>query len=297
MNYTLSQLAVFDKVVETKSITKAANNLFMTQPAVSIQLRNFQKNFNTPLYESRGRGITITEFGQNIAQACKKILNETNELNRLSFAYDKILKGKLKIASASTGKYVIPYFLSNFLAQHSSIELHLDVSNKSAVLESLERNEFDFAVISVIPENSSLNEELLIENKLFLTGKSSTNFAHKPQIFREEGSATRSAMEQFFKNRESQNKKIILQSNEAVKQAVLSDLGISILPLIGIKNELINGQIHIIPQRGLPYITNWRLVWLKNKILSPVAKEFLTFIRNNKAQIIKDNFSWYTSYT
>jgi DNA-binding transcriptional LysR family regulator len=296
MNYTLSQLAVFDKVVEAKSITTAANNLHMTQPAVSIQLRNFQKNFNTPLYESRGRGIRITDFGQNIARVCKKILDETNELNRLSFAYDKILKGKLKIASASTGKYLIPYFLSDFLAHHSNIELHLEVSNKSAVLEALEKNEFDFAVISVIPENSSLNEELLIENKLFLTGKSPINFEQKPQIFREKGSATRSAMEQFFKNRESQNKKIILQSNEAVKQAVLSDLGISILPLIGIKNELISGQINIIPQKGLPYITNWRLVWLRNKILSPVAKEFLEFIRKNKAQIIKDNFSWYMNY-
>lgn len=296
MNYTLNQLTVFEKVVEVKSITKAAELLFMTQPAVSIQLKNFQKNFNTPLYESKGRGIHITEFGQNIARVCKIILRETNELERLSFAYDNILRGKLKIASASTGKYVIPFFLSNFLSLHKNIELNLEVSNKSTVLDSLEKNEFDFAVISVLPKNKTLNQELLIENKLYLTGKTHQNYNNKPLIFRENGSATRAAMEEYYQHPDNIEQKIVLQSNEAVKQAVMADLGISVLPLIGIKNELINDQIQIIQQKGLPIVTNWRLVWLKDKILSPVALEFLNFIRKNKSEIIKNNFDWYENF-
>lgn len=296
MKYTLNQLHVFQKVFETKSITKAADQLFMTQPAVSIQLKNFQQQFKTPLYEYQGRGIVITEFGKQIAKIVGSCMNNLNELEILSSAYDNILKGKLKIASASTGKYVIPFFLSDFLKQHKGIDLALNVTNKSMVVESLLNNKIDFAIISTLPDNIEINEELLIENKLYLVGLSKQNFISKPLIFRENGSATRLVMEGYFNKFKKGVKKIELESNEAVKQAVLANIGISILPIIGLKNEIKSQQLEIIPQKNLPITTQWRIVWRKDKNLSPVAKAFLNYIKLNKEMIIQKYFKWYDAY-
>ena len=296
MKYTLNQLHVFQKVFETKSITKAADQLFMTQPAVSIQLKNFQQHFKTPLYEYQGRGIVITEFGKQIANIVGSCMNNLNELEILSSAYENILKGKLKIASASTGKYVIPYFLSDFLKQHKGIDLSLNVTNKSMVVESLLNNKIDFAIISTLPENIEINEELLIKNKLYLVGSSKQNFISRPLIFRENGSATRLVMEGYFNKFKKGVKKIELESNEAVKQAVLANIGISILPIIGLKNEIQNQQLEIIPQKNLPIITQWRIVWRKDKNLSPVAKAFLNYIKLNKEVIVQKYFKWYDAF-
>jgi len=296
MKYTLNQLHVFHKVFETKSITKASEQLFMTQPAVSIQLKNFQQQFNTPLYEHQGRGIVITEFGRQIAKTVASFMNNIEELEVLSAAYENLLKGKLKIAAASTGKYVIPYFLTDFLNAHPGIDLALNVTNKSLVVDSLVNNEVDFAVISTLPDKLEVNEELLIENKLFLVGASNKDFITKPLIYREQGSATRTEMEAYFKNFKKSIKKIELESNEAVKQAVLADIGISILPLIGLKNELNDHQLQIIPQKKLPITTQWRIVWRKDKNLSPVAKAFLNSIQSNKGAIIEKYFNWYDAY-
>ena len=296
MKYTLNQLNVFNKVFETKSITKAADQLFMTQPAVSIQLKNFQQHFNTPLYEYQGRGIRITEFGSQIAKITTAFITNINELETLSSAYDKILKGKLKIASASTGKYVIPFFITDFLKEYQKVDLELNVTNKRLVLESLTNNEIDFAIISVLPKEVEVYEEILIENKLYLVAASKKDFNSKPLIFREYGSATRIAMENYFKNFKKEIKKIQLVSNEAVKQAVLADIGISILPLIGLKNEILNKQLEIIPQKNLPIITQWRLVWRKDKKLSPTAKAFLNHIRINKEAIVHKHFKWYNTF-
>lgn len=296
MKYTLNQLHVFQKVFETKSITKAADQLFMTQPAVSIQLKNFQQQFKTPLYEYQGRGIVITEFGKQIAKIVGSCMNNLNELEILSSAYDNILKGKLKIASASTGKYVIPFFLSDFLKQHKGIDLVLNVTNKSMVVESLLNNKIDFAIISTLPDNIEINEELLIENKLYLVGLSKQNFISKPLIFRENGSATRLVMEGYFNKFKKGVKKIELESNEAVKQAVLANIGISILPIIGLKNEIKSQQLEIIPQKNLPITTQWRIVWRKDKNLSPVAKAFLNYIKLNKEMIVQKYFKWYDAY-
>ena len=296
MKYTLNQLHVFQKVFETKSITKAADQLFMTQPAVSIQLKNFQQQFKTPLYEYQGRGIVITEFGKQIAKIVGSCMNNLNELEILSSAYDNILKGKLKIASASTGKYVIPFFLSDFLKQHKGIDLALNVTNKSMVVESLLNNKIDFAIISTLPDNIEINEELLIENKLYLVGLSKQNFISKPLIFRENGSATRLVMEGYFNKFKKGVKKIELESNEAVKQAVLANIGISILPIIGLKNEIKSQQLEIIPQKNLPITTQWRIVWRIDKNLSPVAKAFLNYIKLNKEMIVQKYFKWYDAY-
>jgi DNA-binding transcriptional LysR family regulator len=297
MNYTINQLIIFLKVVETRSITKASEELFMTQPAVSIQLKNFQNQFKVPLTELSGRNIQITDFGHEIAEIASTVIEELETLKFRTKEYEGKVTGRLKISAASTAKYVIPYFLSDFLEKYSGIDLLLDVTNKTKVLEHLKDNTIDFAIVSVLPHEVAVNEELLLENQLFLVGTNENAALKKPLIYREEGSATRMEMERYFKDQMTKKRKQIeLTSNEAVKQAVLAGLGHSILPLIGIKNELLNGSLKIINKKGLPLKTDWRIIWLKNKKLSPVAKAYLEFIKRDKERILKSHFSWYQKY-
>ncbi|MCF7567403.1 LysR substrate-binding domain-containing protein [Sabulilitoribacter arenilitoris] len=307
MKYTLHQLEIFYKVSELQSVTKASEALFLTQPAVSIQLKNFQDQFQVPLFEVVGRKIYITEFGKEIAQAAEKILNEVNAINYKDLTFQGELAGKLKIAIVSTAKYVMPYFLTDFINQHKGVELSMDVTNKAEVVRSLENNEVDFAMVSTIPKHLKINRIQLMDNKLYLvggkqhklTGKGLTKkeFEKLPLIFREQGSATRNKMEYFIaSNKISIYKKMELKSNEALKQAILADLGYSIMPLIGIKNELKNGDLQIIPVKNLPMTTNWNLIWLKSKNLSSIAKSFIDAINTNKDEIMKTRFNWFDEY-
>jgi len=138
MNYSLHQLAIFLKIVQTKSITKTAEAMHLTQPAVSIQLKNFQSQFKIPLIEIINKKIYITDFGRDIAESAQNIMNEVSAIDNRLMKYVGSLTGTLRISSVSTGKYVIPYFLADFLKENQNVDLHLDVSNKATVLESLE---------------------------------------------------------------------------------------------------------------------------------------------------------------
>lgn len=307
MNYTLNQLQIFLKIVQTQSVTKAAEELHLTQPAVSIQLKNFQDQFEISLTEVVGRKIYITDFGREIAEAAENIINQVYAINYKTSTYKGQISGRLKISVVSTGKYVMPYFLSNFMNANSSVELMMDVTNKSKVIESLENNEVDFALVSVLPQSMNIEQLDLLQNKLYLVGNTQKKFkkgvkikdAFKelPLIFREKGSATRQTMEHFLtKNDISELKKMELTSNEAVKQALLAGLGYSIMPLIGIRNELHNKELQIIPVKGLPIKTTWRLIWLKGKKHAPVSLAFLNYLKKEKLNIVHDKFSWYEQY-
>lgn len=303
MNYTLHQLLIFIKIVETKSITKASEALHLTQPAVSIQLKKFQDQFDIPLTEVIGRQLYVTDFGKEIAITAEKIVHQIQEINYKTLAYKGQLSGRLKISVVSTGKYVIPYFIADFLKENKAVELELDVTNKAKVIESLQSNEVDFALVSLLPDNLEIDKIDLMENKLYLVGNEEFNFSTEkndksilqdiPIIYREKGSGTRQVMERFLEHNKLQlTKKMELTSNEAVKQALIAGLGCSIMPLIGIKNELNNGDLHIIPIKGLPLKSIWQLIWMKQKNLSPVAKAFTNYLTNHKNQIIQEKFSW-----
>ena len=307
MNFTLHQLQVFSKVVEMQSITKASVALHLTQPAVSIQLKNFQDQFPIPLTEVVGRKLYITDFGQEIAQASKKILEELETINYKTHAFQGELAGRLRFSIVSTGKYVMPYFLSDFITNHPGVELTMDVTNKARVLETLESNSTDFALVSVLPDTLKINRVELMENRLFYVVSSSFILPNDcsergliesvPLIFREAGSATRMAMEFYISSYGYRvNQKLELTSNEAVKQAVIAGLGASIMPLIGIKNAVANGDVKIIPLSGLPIKTNWNLIWLAAKNLSPVATAYLSYIEKNKDKIMSQHFKWYSAF-
>ena len=308
MNFTLHQLKVFMIVVENESVTKASEELHMTQPAVSIQLKNLQAQFDIALTEVVGRKLYITDFGKELYRIANRILKEVASISYQTQNFKGMLSGRLKISVASTGKYVMPYYLKDFLQANPNIDLLMDVTNKTKVIKSLEHNEVDFSLVSVLPDTLDIEQEILLPNKLYLTSaanseieilkkSSKTVFDNLPLIYREEGSGTRVTMQRYFQKANIvPNVKLELTSSEAVKQAVMAGLGFSIQSILSIKNELKLKEIKIIRVKGLPLVENWRLIWLKQKKMSEVAKAFLIYIKQNKESVYKNNFAWIEDY-
>jgi DNA-binding transcriptional LysR family regulator len=308
MNYSLHQLHVFQKVVENKSITKASEQLNMTQPAVSIQLKNLQQQFEIPLTEVIGRQLYITDFGMDIYNIACRILEDVERIDARRKAFKGLLQGRLRIASVSTGKYVLPYYLNDFLDAHPGVTLDLDVTNKQEVIDALQNNQVDFAFLTVPPDQMQLESKILMPNYLLLTGPVDHPFAQQkrlsqkwwnelPLIYREPGSGTRFQMQNYFDDK--QVHPVIrsqLKSNEAVKQALLAGLGFSIISLVSLKNELTLKQLKIINVPDLPLKSNWQLVWRKQKMLTPVAEAFLDFLEDEHERIYNEHFSWQEEY-
>lgn len=302
MSYTLHQLRIFTKVCEFQSITKASEALFLTQPAISIQLKKLQDEFEIPLTEVIGRQLYVTDFGKEIRKLAQEILEKAERIETAADQYKGILTGNIKIASASTGKYVIPYFLTGFMRKYPGVSISIDVTNKTKVVENLQENSIDFAMISVLPDNLVLEHLPLINNELHLVA--ATNYPGLPQkmttkkleahtlIFREDGSATRAAMKNFLSKNQVQVKRSMqLVSNEAVKQAVRAGLGLSIMPIIGVRSELSLKNMKIIPMRGLPIRSQWKLAHSSGKRLSPASQALIQYIADHKEEISQAHFS------
>ncbi|MEN9828073.1 MAG: HTH-type transcriptional activator CmpR [Bacteroidota bacterium] len=301
MQYTFHQLKIFTRIAQLGSITKAAEELHLSQPALSIQLRNFQHQFDIPLTEIVGKKLYLTNFGQEILAYAERILDQAGAMDDVVQSYKGQLTGKLKIAVVSTGKYVMPYLLTDFLNAHPAITLELDVTNKEKVIESLEHNSIDFALVSLVPGHLKTESIPIVKNTMHLIGAyeskksqielSINELQQLPWIFREQGSGTRQMMERFLSQRHITVQKMLeLTSNEAVKQAIMANLGYSIMPLIGIRNELMSKQLMIMPVKGLPIHTTWHIIWLKGKKHSPVVKALLEYIKDNKKKILQEHF-------
>jgi DNA-binding transcriptional LysR family regulator len=208
----------------------------------------------------------------------------------------------------STGKYIIPYLLADFMKEHPGVELVLDVSNRANVTLNLERNETDFSLVSVLPDRLNLEEIPCMKNQLFLVGKEQLSIPKKGPwhkeleeitwVKRETGSATRKALDEYLSSHEIQVRRHIeLTSNEAVKQALIAGLGYSIMPLIGIRNELQLGQLTISTLPDLPLESMWRVVWPKGKKHSGAAAAFKAYLEQNMPQIIEKNFGYIDGLT
>jgi DNA-binding transcriptional LysR family regulator len=228
-------------------------------------------------------------------------LDQAGAMDDVVQSYKGQLTGKLKIAVVSTGKYVMPYLLTDFLNAHPAITLELDVTNKEKVIESLEHNSIDFALVSLVPGHLKTESIPIVKNTMHLIGAYQSKKSQKelsinelqqlPWIFREQGSGTRQMMERFLSQRHITVQKMLeLTSNEAVKQAIMANLGYSIMPLIGIRNELMSKQLMIMPVKGLPIHTTWHIIWLKGKKHSPVVKALLEYIKDNKKKILQEHF-------
>ena len=302
MNITLHQLKAFQAIAKFQSITKAAEAMSMTQPAVSIQLKNLQEQFEVPLTEIIGKRIHITEFGQELVDTADRIFGELGQIEEKMLELKGLLGGKIRISAVSTGKYIIPYLMADFMKIHPHVEISLEVSNRYKVLTHLQENSTDLALVSIWPEELDLESIQLAENKWYLAcspeKKASYTAAIKegkwemvPFVLREKGSGTRTTMENFFQERDIQvGSKLELSTNEAVKQAVMAGLGASLLSNFSMAQELKEGRIALLELPGLPIKADWNLIWLKQKKHSPAVKAFIRWLSENRKKVLSTHF-------
>ncbi len=303
MNISLNQLRVLQAVAKHKSYTKAAKELEMTQPAISIQIKNLQDQFEVPLIETLGKKIHITEFGNELVETAEKIFSEMDLIEQRMLELKGLLAGKIRISAVSTGKYVIPYLVSDFMKINPHVEINLEVSNRNQVLAHLEENTTDLALVSLVPDDLDLQSITLAENRLYLATSPQNAEEYQryldkkelskiPFILREKGSATRLLMENFFQKKGiTPTSKMELATNEAVKQAVMAGLGASILSEFSMTQEVKDGRISLLNYSGMPITADWKLIWMKQKKHPPAVKAFIRWFEDNKEEVIKNHFN------
>jgi len=297
MKYTIHQLEIFLKVAEKLSITKASKALHLTQPAVSVQLKKFQRQFPYPLIEIIGKKLYVTDYGHQIVENSQQVVDSLKALNSRFQQCDGELTGVLRISVISTAKCIIPYFVCDFMKNNPKIKLVVNATNREGVVESLENNAVDLSLVSKLPNQLKLESTRLMENQLFLVGSkgmqlpeavhSTSIFERLSLIYREAGSGTRTRMERFMNtNNLSITDKIVFTGNESVKQAIIAGLGCSIMPLISVLPELKTGELQIIPVKGLPIRSHWSFVWRQDKKHTMVTKVFLEYLEKEKHKIV-----------
>jgi DNA-binding transcriptional LysR family regulator len=302
--YTLHQLTVFLKVAEFKSMTRAAEAMQLTQPAVSLLMKQLQEEVGAPLVDVVQKRVYLTSFGVDFQATAHRILEEARGFAERTSERKGLLAGSLRMGVVSTGKYIAPYLLAEFLRLHPGLELELDVTNRAKVLEDVAGNRVDLALISVLPEKMALESLPLMENELVCVAQRPLAaplpadgvyplgvLEDLPVLFREEGSATRTAMERLLSAHQIEpKKKLVLSTNEAVKQAVMAGLGVSIVPLIGMRGALREEKAVVVPIRGLPLRSTWHIVWPSGKVLSPAAQAFVQALRTDGPRWIAQHF-------
>jgi DNA-binding transcriptional LysR family regulator len=302
MNITLHQLKAFQAIAKFQSITKAAEAMSMTQPAVSIQLKNLQEQFEVPLTEIIGKRIHITEFGQELVETADRIFGELGQIEEKMLELKGLLGGKIRISAVSTGKYIIPYLMADFMKIHPHVEISLEVSNRYKVMAHLQENSTDLALVSLWPDELDLESIQLADNKWFLACSTENkkayaahiqagNWKKVPFLLREKGSGTRTMMERFFQDRDIQvESNLELATNEAIKQAVMAGLGASLLSNFSMAQEIKEGRIALLELPGLPLKSDWNLIWLKQKKHSPAVKAFIRWLSENRKEVFSKHF-------
>lgn len=286
MQFTLHQLRVFVAVAESGSVTRAAEALHLTQPAASVQLRNFQQCFDGPLVEWAGRTMHLTDLGRRVLHSAKEMLMEAERMQAQTNASRGEWTGKISIASVSTGKYLLPRFLRDFNAQHPHVAFELEVTNRQKVLAALAAGQIDYAFVSLPPDRLQVHSVKLLPNRLHWVapadwqmptddGEALTSWlADSALIFRESGSGTRHVMGNALRARGIAAQPLLeLATNEAVKQAVVAGMGISLMAEAGFQSEL---RLGMLQSRPIAWdgVSQWQLIRLETKPLTPLRDRF-----------------------
>ena len=287
---TLHQLRIFDALAQHMSITRTAEMLHLTPPAVSIQVKQLAEAAGQPLVEQVGKKLYLTEAGEAVASACRDISARMERLAQELAAIQGLEKGSLSVAILTTAKYFVPQLLGILSEQHPGIEVALFVGNRKAILDRLAHNQDDLYILGQPPDNLGVVSIPFAPNLLVaiahpqhtLAGKkkiSPKRLAEEPFIARERGSGTRLGCEAFFRRHDTAPRiRMELGSNEAIKQTVAGRLGVSIVAKITVEAEVARGNLVILDVKGLPLERKWHLVYPESKVLAPAAQAFKDFL-------------------
>lgn len=292
---TLRQLEVFEAIARLGSYTRAAEELFLTQPTVSMQVKKLADAIGLPLFEQVGKKIYLTDAGHELHKTCREIFKHFSHFE-MAIADLKGLKlGTLRLAVVTTAKYFAPRLLGPFCLKYPGIQVSLKVSNRERVLERLADNQDDLYILGQPPEELEAVAEPFLDNPLVvlapaahpLAGKKKiplARLAEEPFLLREPGSGTRKAMERLFADYGLNIKvRMELGSNEAIKQAIIGGLGVSVLSRHTLALDAPQGQLSVLDVVGFPIERQWYAAYPAGKQLSIVARTFLDYLKQAPA--------------
>jgi LysR family transcriptional regulator, low CO2-responsive transcriptional regulator len=294
---TLHQLKVFEATARHGSFTRAAEELFLTQPTVSMQVKQLTKAIGLPLFEQVGKRLYLTEAGRELFSTCQEVFGKLEQLEMKVADMKGMKQGRLKLAVITTAKYFMPRLLGPFCQLYPGIDVSLIVTNHERVIDRLANNQDDLYVMSQLPDNLDICSHAFLDNPLVLVAQRDhplakeknipfKRIAEETFIMREAGSGTRRAFQHLL-DTHNVNVKVRLElgSNEAIKQAIAGGLGLSVLSLHTLTMESSSGELVCLDVEGFPIPRQWYVVYLSGKQLSVVASTFLDYLQTEAGKL------------
>jgi len=299
MHVTLRQLQAFTTVARRLSFTRAAEEMGLTQPAVSMQIKQLEAQIEQPLFEQMGKKLYLTEAGREMRQYARAILQQVDDMDVGLKGLKGLERGTLKISVANTAHYFAPKLLSIFYERYPGVNVKLDVTNREQLVNQLEENDVDMVIMGRPPSEIDVESGVFMENPLVLIAPSDHPFGREHSIqlnrlegevflVREEGSGTRKAMELFFKQHGiTMVTGMEVSSDEAIKQSVQAGLGLGIMSRDAVQNEMQLGHLIVPDVLHFPIMRQWYVMHRKGKRLSPIAQAFKDFLLHEAATILR----------
>jgi DNA-binding transcriptional LysR family regulator len=299
---TLRQLAVFASVARHSSFARAAEELHLTQPAISMQIKELEAAVELPLFERSGRAVRLTMPGEYLLVYARRMLATLKEAGDAMAKLRKVQGGRITIGMLSTAEYFLPRLIARFRAQHPAVEMRLAVGNREELSRMLHDNEVDLAVMGSPPRELDTRAEPFAAHPLGVIASPEHPLARRreippkaldgePFILREPGSGTRAAMERFFREHHVAPAPIMeMTSNETIKQAVIANMGLAFVSLHTVALELSVGQLVSLDVAGLPLVRRWHILHVRAKALSPAAEAFRYFVLDEGERLLAEQY-------
>lgn len=298
MHLTLRQLQCFSAVARNLSYTRAAEELHLTQPAVSMQIRQLELQAGLALTEQLGKQVHLTEAGEEVHRYAKSILSQVAEMDDVLDKLKGFAGGRLRIAAISSANYFAPKLLGTFHQRFPDVSVSMDVTNQAAVVKQVIDNEVDMAIMGQPPQEAHLEAVAFMDNPLIIVASPEHRLASRKRIAlkelekevfltREPGSGTRGAMRRFFREQKLKlTTGMEMGSLSGVKQGVQADLGLGLLPRGAVEVELMLGRLVELKVKGLPIPRHWYVVLHKGKRLSVAAEEFKSLLTGEAVELL-----------
>ena len=297
---TFRQLQVFASAARHLSFARAAEELHLTQPAVSMQIKELENAVGLPLFERGGRKVSLTTPGEYFLVHARRMLAALKDADDTMARMKGVEAGRLTVGIVSTAKYFVPRLLAEFRREHPAVELHLEVRNRQELVAQLQNNEVDLAIMGTPPRELDTRAEPFAANPLAMVAAPAHPLLAFSEItpgllgnevflVREPGSGTRASMEIFLKERRIHPAMLVeMPSNETIKQAVMAGMGISFLSMHTMGLELSAGVIKVLDVEGLPLMRRWHIVNMRAKLLSPAAEAFRYFVLEKAEALLRN---------
>ena len=299
---TLRQLAVFAAVAKHASFARAAEELHLTQPAISMQIKELEGAVELPLFERAGRTVRLTMPGEYFLVYARRMLATLKEAGDAMAKLRGVQGGRMTIGMVSTAEYFLPRLVARFRSQHPAVEMRLAVGNREQLSRMLHDNDVDLAVMGRPPRELDTRGEPFAAHPLGIIASPEHPLAKRREIapktldgeafiVREPGSGTRAAMERFFRDQRVTPTPIMeMASNETIKQAVIANMGLAFVSLHTVALELAVGQLVMLDVVGLPLVRRWYIVNIQAKPLSPAAEAFRYFVLDQGERLLAEQF-------